>query len=724
MDRPTPTDYPSGSLALAFYIMHKKNKTKDKQSNMQATILSTHMSSTPTQPLVALSVIDELFQPLGCLGHGAFGSVFLAEKKSSGRRVALKCIPLADDDDDTFQRELQAVIKLTTNQEKDDREQAIVFFREWFVGAKFACIVMNFADGGTLAQEIAARKEPYTERRIAWYALQLTEALAYAHECGVAHHDVKSANILIDYSGGGKLLLADFGSSVAPREESVGFTKSYAAPELMLAHDREDYEGLRADKIDAFGLGCIIFELLACKKLEELNNGDQTLARFILESGVDAAIGLPCVRLPWLSPDSESDVVGYSQALGSLVKTLLIPDPTHRWVPSQLQESLRNDPLSPLIANIVVAAQPPCFGAAVTVDNVQLGMLVQRGRDWDDDDSNGGEGSIGAVVRLDPDAGYTWVAWPHSSSLEEPACFRIGAGNKFELLLGPTNLPDFVFGTESERQSGLCSDQETSNYHVGQKINDERCVVVAIKQGAVVFAPFQKQVSMFTLPVTAIEPPSLSFVGPRSTQATPSWWDYTGLLVEVTDLGERGDIIENFYDPVGGMDIQEHAITSIKRFQSADKWMTYSSKREEIAAENWGIANEQVLFFGTGVLDPEALVQSAGADFYESLVSSGTAQGLDYSPMFFQKSSYADRHCYKNGSDRQVILAHVVLGRVSEKKSNEQAPLCARCPNKCHSEKAPKKFFHTIHESSQAFPQYVITYTMLQLSQRRTVRAR
>lgn len=60
--------------------------------------------------------------------------------------------------------------------------------------------------------------------------VKLCDALAFAHERGVAHHDVKSANILIDTLAGGKLLLADFGTALKPGEETVGFTKSYASP--------------------------------------------------------------------------------------------------------------------------------------------------------------------------------------------------------------------------------------------------------------------------------------------------------------------------------------------------------------------------------------------------------------------------------------------------------------------------------------------------------------
>lgn len=181
----------------------------------------------------ALESIDREYAPIGCIGIGGFGSVFLAKKKS-GRRVALKFMLMNTNDEDefdTFTREIGAVVKLNNDSDKEsnktgNRDLSIVFFEDWKIGHHFVCIVMNYADGGTLLQEIerkASRSliEPYSERRIASYALQICEALAYAHERGVAHHDVKSANILIDASAGGKLLLADFGTSVAPGEGKI-----------------------------------------------------------------------------------------------------------------------------------------------------------------------------------------------------------------------------------------------------------------------------------------------------------------------------------------------------------------------------------------------------------------------------------------------------------------------------------------------------------------------
>lgn len=170
---------------------------------------------------------------------------------------------------------------------------------------------------------------------------QLCDALAFAHEKGVAHHDVKPANILIDASAGEKLLLADFGTALKPGEETVGFTKSYASPELLASHDLEDYADLRADKNDAFALGCVIYGLLMCKQLEDLSS-DQTLAEYISDGpGLEAALTLESMMLPWLPPNSTHNApfVGYSYELKSLVENFLRPNANERMLPCDLNVS-------------------------------------------------------------------------------------------------------------------------------------------------------------------------------------------------------------------------------------------------------------------------------------------------------------------------------------------------------------------------------------------------
>lgn len=79
-----------------------------------------------------------------------------------------------DDEYKTFIREVDAVVKLNTSTSKsDNRDQSINYFEDSYIShIIFVTIVIEYADGGTLAQEILRRKEsngePFAERRIAF----------------------------------------------------------------------------------------------------------------------------------------------------------------------------------------------------------------------------------------------------------------------------------------------------------------------------------------------------------------------------------------------------------------------------------------------------------------------------------------------------------------------------------------------------------------------------
>lgn len=71
------------------------------------------------------------------------------------------------------------------------------------------------------------------------------------------------------------------------------------------------------DKIDAFALGAVIYELLICKKLEDLSSTN-TLAQFISDGpGLEAAMTLGHMVLPWLPPNNMGNApyVGYIHEL-------------------------------------------------------------------------------------------------------------------------------------------------------------------------------------------------------------------------------------------------------------------------------------------------------------------------------------------------------------------------------------------------------------------------
>ncbi len=109
--------------------------------------------------------------------------------------------------------------------------------------------------------ELAAQPEIQYVRSVARIAVQVAEALDYAHHQGVLHRDIKPSNILLDTQG--TAWVTDFG--LAKADDSVELTNQgdivgtlrYMAPERF---------GGRADRrSDVYGLGLTIYEMLTLR---------------------------------------------------------------------------------------------------------------------------------------------------------------------------------------------------------------------------------------------------------------------------------------------------------------------------------------------------------------------------------------------------------------------------------------------------------------------------
>jgi serine/threonine-protein kinase len=213
------------------------------------------------------------------IGRGGMGIVYRAKDRRLKRVVAIKVLPpelaFRGEIKTRFLREAETAAQLNHPNIVDiysvDESQGLVFF------------VMAYIPGDNLAKRLHDRGAmPIDDtRRI---LRDVGDALAYAHERGVVHRDIKPDNILID-EGSGRPMVTDFGIARAvsdgdTRLTATGIaigTPTYMSPE-QAAGDRE-IDG----RSDLYALGIVAYQMLTGRPPFEASSTPAMLVKHLSE---------------------------------------------------------------------------------------------------------------------------------------------------------------------------------------------------------------------------------------------------------------------------------------------------------------------------------------------------------------------------------------------------------------------------------------------------------
>jgi eukaryotic-like serine/threonine-protein kinase len=201
--------------------------------------------------------IKDEYEILAEIGTGGMATVYKAIQKSLDRPVAIKELKKSYHADTQtvkrFERESRVAASL--------QHENIVHIYDYWKRPTY-CIVMEYVDGVNLADVIEKTGALPVDVGV-MIALQVCNALDYAHMRGLIHRDIKPSNIMIKRNGEVKLM--DFGIAHTRNLESLTMpgtligTPAYMSPEQIMGQQLDV-------RSDIFSFGIVLYEMFTGAK--------------------------------------------------------------------------------------------------------------------------------------------------------------------------------------------------------------------------------------------------------------------------------------------------------------------------------------------------------------------------------------------------------------------------------------------------------------------------
>lgn len=302
-----------------------------------------------SEPFAPGTLAHDRYRIVGTIGSGGIATVYRAVDEQLGRTVALKVIPLGTSD-------------LSERRRVDEEGRLLAGFSHPALvtlfdvvtddGTRSSTLVMQYIEGEDLSARIA--RGPLPKPDVAEIGAAIAGALAFVHDSGVIHRDVKPANILLPASGGQPAMLADFG--IARLVDSAGMTAtgtvmgtaSYLSPEQARGSSL-------SDRSDVYSLGLVLLEALTGVRAFPGSAVESVAARLGSDPSVPSDLGQNwvdlLVRMVDRDPAARPSAAEVQEALGMLGgPTATVPLPAALAATERLAPAASTERLAPLAA--------------------------------------------------------------------------------------------------------------------------------------------------------------------------------------------------------------------------------------------------------------------------------------------------------------------------------------------------------------------------------------
>ena len=189
------------------------------------------------------------------IGIGGTAHVYKAVRVDTGETVAIKMLRPELSQDASFIRQFRKEAQIAIRYHHRNIVETLEVGDE--DGGLY--IVMEYIQGNTL-KDIIKTQGPLSHAVAVDYAVQIAEALAYAHSHQLVHRDIKPQNMLID--GRGVLKVSDFGIARVASVSTMTMTGKNVMGSVHYLSPEQAQGGYVDTRSDLYSLGVVLYEMV------------------------------------------------------------------------------------------------------------------------------------------------------------------------------------------------------------------------------------------------------------------------------------------------------------------------------------------------------------------------------------------------------------------------------------------------------------------------------